>query len=273
MPNSRGMDVTFEEENDRITEVDVPGIHVFTPAKEENKGSAVLIIPGGGYHHLTYDLNGFQIAKWFNTLGISAFVLNYRLPTSPDLEIRQDGPVQDAQRAMKLIRANADKYNIDRNKIGVFGTSAGGHLASIIATHVEDLSKIDNDSLSDFIFQPDFMLLISPVISFGEYAHAGSRDNFLGEEPSEELIKKFSNELHVSSQTPATFLVHAQNDKSVSPMNSIVFYEAMLKNNVDGSLHIFPKGEHAIGVVNDSELTNGWKILAEKWLMDRLIID
>jgi len=272
MPNSKGLSLDPIEENERITQVAIPGLHSFLTAKEENSGAAVLILPGGGYHHLTYNVGGYQIAKWFNTLGISAFVLDYRLPTSPDLEVRQNGPIQDAQRAMKLIRANAEKYNIDPNKIGIFATSAGGHLASTIATHQEDLSKIDNDSLNDFSFKSDFMVLISPVISFGEYAHKGSRDNFLGEDPSEDLIKKYSNEFQVTSETSPTFLVHAQNDESVSPMNSILFYEAMLKNKVDGSLHIFPKGKHAIGIVNDSELTNEWKLLAEKWLKERQII-
>ena len=162
---------------------------------------------------------------------------------------------------MKLIRANAEKYNIDPYKIGIFGTSAGGHLASTIATHNEDLSKINNDSLSDFSFKPDFMVLISPVISLAEYTHQGSRDNFIGKDPSEEIIKKYSNELQVNSETPPTFLVHAQNDEAVSPMNSILFYEAMLKNKVEGSLHIFPEGNHAVGIVNDSDLTSTWKSL------------
>lgn len=273
MPNSIGLNIEHVEKNARITQIAIPGVRSFLPAKEEITGAAVLILPGGGYHHLTYDLGGNQIAKWFNTLGISAFVLNYRLPTSPDLEIRQNGPIQDAQRAVKLIRANAEKYNIDPYKIGIFGTSAGGHLASTIATHNEDLSKIDNDSLSDFSFKPDFMVLISPVISLAEYTHQGSRDNFIGKDPSEEVIKKYSNELQVNSETPPTFLVHAQNDEAVSPMNSILFYEAMLKNKVEGSLHIFPEGNHAVGIVNDSDLTSTWKSLVEIWLKERQIID
>lgn len=273
MPNSKGLDLEHKEENERITQVETPGFHSFMPAKEEKSSAAVLILPGGGYHHLTYDLGGYQIAKWFNTMGISAFVLDYRLPTSPDLKIRQNGPVQDAQRAMKLLRANAEKYNIDVNKIGVFATSAGGHLASTLGTHSEDFSVIENDSISDLTFKPDFMLLISPVISFGEFTHQGSRDNFLGENPSEEMIRKYSNEFQVTAETPPTFLVHAQNDEAVPPKNSLLFYEAMLEHKVEGSLHIFPQGKHAIGILNNSELTDEWKVLAEKWLKERRIIE
>lgn len=268
MPNSKGLTLEHKEANERITQLAIPGFHSFLTAKEENSGAAVLILPGGGYQHLTYNVGGYQIAKWFNTLGISAFVLDYRLPTSPDLEIRHYGPIQDAQRAIKLIRAHAEKYNIDPDKVGVFATSAGGHLASTIVTHSEDLSIIDNDSLNEYDFKPNFMGLISPVISFGEYTHEGSLKNFLGENPSDELIKKYSNELQVTSDTAPTFLVHAQNDKAVSPMNSILFYQAMLKNNVEGSLNVFPQGKHNIGIVNESDLTDSWKELLKIWLQE-----
>ncbi|WP_373056632.1 alpha/beta hydrolase [Zunongwangia sp. H14] len=272
MPNSKGMQLEQIEENQRITQVSEPGFYTFLPAPEENKGAAVLILPSGGYHHLTYNWGGFQVAKWFNTLGISAFVLNYRLPTSPDLEVSYKGPIQDAQRTMKIIRANAEKYKIDPEKMGIFATSAGGHLASTLGTHSEDFSVIENDTLNGYSFRPDFLVLVSPVISFGKYAHEGSRDNFLGESPSEELLNKYSNELQVTSDTPPAFLVHAQNDNVVNPLNSIMFYEAMIENGVKGSLHIFPKGQHAIGIGNDSNLTELWKELCEEWLKEEQVI-
>ncbi|MDT0649512.1 alpha/beta hydrolase [Autumnicola edwardsiae] len=273
MPNSKGLKLEHIEKNQRITQVAEPGFYSFFPANEENKGAVVLILPSGGYHHLTYNLGGFQVAKWFNTMGIPAFVLNYRLPTSPDLKVSYKGPIQDAQRAMKIIRANAEKYKIDPEKIGIFATSAGGHLATTLGTHSEDFSAIKNDTLNDYSFKPNFMVLISPVISFGKYAHEGSIQNFFGESPSEKLIKEYSNELHVNENTPPSFLVHAQNDKSVSAMNSILFYEAMMKSGVKGSLHFFPKGQHAIGITNESVLTDEWKDLCEKWLKEEQVIN
>lgn len=273
MPNSKDLKLDHIENNQRITQVTEPGFYTFLPAPEENKAAAVLILPSGGYHHLTYNLGGFQVAKWFNTLGISAFVLNYRLPTSPDLKRSFEGPIQDAERTMKIIRANAGKYNIDPAKIGIFATSAGGHLATVLGTHNEDFSEIKNDTLNNYSFKPDFMVLISPVISFGKYAHEGSRDNFLGKYTSDEMVNKYSNELRVTANTPPTFLVHAQNDNSVRPMNSILFYEVMLKHNVEGSLHIFPKGQHAIGINNESELTDKWRELCFRWLLEMKILN
>lgn len=272
MPNSKGMKLEHLEERQRVTQVAEPGFYSFLPSAEDNKRAAVLILPSGGYHHLTYDVGGFQIAKWFNTKGIAAFVLFYRLPTSPDLKVSYEGPIQDAQRAMKILRANAEKYNIDPGKIGVFAASAGGHLATTLGTHSEDFSGVKNDTLNSYSYKPDYMILASPVISFGKYTHEGSLKNFLGESPSKEEIRHFSNEFNVDSLTPPAFLVHAQNDHAVDPMNSILFYEAMLKNGVEGSLHIFPKGDHAIGVTNDSDLTDEWMELCEKWLKEREII-
>lgn len=273
MPNSKGIKLEHIEERQRITQVAEPGFYTFLPSNEDNKGAAVLILPSGGYQKLTYDLGGFQVAKWFNSLGISAFVLIYRLPNSPDLLTGYEGPIQDAQRVIKMIRANSAKYNIDPDKIGIFGSSAGGHLATTLGTHTEDFSMLENDSLNAYSFKPDFLVLVSPVVSFKKFTHEGSLQNFLGESPSEEQIILFSNEFHVSKATPPSFLVHAQNDQAVSPMNSIMFYSAIIENGVPGSLHIFPQGEHAIGITNDSELTDEWKILCKEWLIEQRFID
>ncbi|MDT0644629.1 alpha/beta hydrolase [Zunongwangia sp. F363] len=273
MPNSKGIKLEHIEANQRITQMAEPGFYSFLPAAEDNKGAAVLVLPSGGYHHLTYNLGGFQVAKWFNTLGIPAFVLNYRLPTSPDLEIRYKGPIQDAQRAMKIIRANAKKYNIDPDRIGVFGTSAGGHLASTLGTHSGDFSVIENDSLAEVYFSPAFMILVSPVISFGKYAHEGSLENLLGKSSSEELKEEYSNDLQVTEDTPPSFLVHAQNDPVVDPMNSILFYQALLEHQVTASLHVFPQGKHVIGIINDSAFTDEWKSLCAEWLLEMGLIN
>lgn len=271
MPNSKGMKLVDIEERERITQVSTPRMLAFFPAKEEQNGSSILIMPGGGYQKLTYNLGGIQLAKWYNTQGITAFVLIYRLPNSPDLLISENGPIQDAQRAMKLIRSNAVEWNLDPNKVGVFGSSAGGHLAATIGTHNTDLSKI-NDAVDAYSFQPNFMVLVSPVISFGQYTHKGSLTNFLGNHATPEKIKEYSNEFQVTEKTPQTILFHAQNDPVVNAMNSLMFYEQMMQHDVKGSLHIFPKGKHNIGIYNESPLTDEWKTICSKWLKEIEII-
>ncbi|RZJ50300.1 MAG: alpha/beta hydrolase [Chryseobacterium sp.] len=265
MPNSKGLKLKIiEEKEGRITQIQEAELFAFLPAKEERKQVAVIIIPGGGYHHLTYDLGGYSYAKWLNTLGISAFVLNYRLPTSPDLKQREIGPLQDIQAAIKLIRKNAGQYGISPDQIGVLGTSAGGHLAAMVS-NLNDVTELKGDweSLSTI---PNFAILVSPVIDLGEFAHKGSRNNLLGENASPEKIKEYSMQNRVTEKTPPTILFHAQNDPAVPVINSILYYEAMLKNKVKGAMFIFPEGEHNIGITNKSELTDNWKKLCADWL-------
>lgn len=267
LPNSKGMSLEHKEERQRITQVAEPGMYAFFTSKEENSGSAVLICPPGGYAKLTYNLAGFQFAKWLNTCGINAFVLIHRLPTSPDLKEREKGPIQDAQRAMKIIRANATSWKLDTAKIGVMGASAGGHVATTLGTHMEDYSAI-NDSLDTYPFIPNFMILISPVITMGDYAHKGSMENLLGKDPLPDLKKTFSNELNVTTTTSPTFIAVAQNDPVVNVMNSILFYQSMIKQAVPGSLHVFPKGAHSIALRNTPDYIDLWSQLCEKWLKD-----
>jgi acetyl esterase/lipase len=265
MPNSKGMKLEEVIVNDRIRQVDKPGMYAFFPAKEENSGCAVLICPGGGYRWLAYDVSGFQVAKWFNTIGVTAFVLKYRLPNSPDLVERDKGPLQDAQRAMRLIRSRAKEWGIEPEKIGVMGTSAGGHLASTLGTHSEDVSSIGN-SPDEMSFRPCFMILVSPVITMGAYTDKGGRENFLGESPSEELIKKYSNEQQVTSETAVSFIVHAADDSVVDVRNSIMFFQSLSENKVSVSLHIFPQGGHSIGVCKNPGSTALWTSLCKAWL-------
>lgn len=266
MPNSKGLKLnTIEEKEGRITQIQEAELFAFLPAKEERKSMAIIIIPGGGYRHLTYDLGGYSYAKWLNTLGISAFVLNYRLPTSPDLKQRELGPLQDIQAAIKLIRKNAAQYGISPDQIGVLGTSAGGHLAAMASNISTDYTELKGD-WSTISTVPNFAILVSPVIDLGEFAHKGSRDNLLGENASAEKIKEYSMQNLVTEKTPPTILFHAQNDNAVPVINSILYYEAMIKNKVKGALFIFPKGEHNIGVSNKTELTDNWKNLCANWL-------
>jgi acetyl esterase/lipase len=271
MPNSKGMDLKDDIRSERVYQVGTPGFYAFFPSVQENKGAAVLICPGGGYERLAYQISGIQLAKWFNTFGVSAFVLNYRLPNSPDLKQREIAPLQDAERAMRVIRANAEKWQIKPDKIGVLGTSAGGHLAANLGVASEDFAKT-GDVLDEFSFNPNFMILVSPVISMGEYAHATSRKNLLGEKPSKELIEKYSLEKQVTAATPIAFIVHAADDKVVNPRNSLMFYNALLDKNISASLHIFPRGGHAIALRNNPGSTETWTNLCEMWLVEMGVI-
>lgn len=266
MPNSKGLKLNIiEEKEGRITQIQETELFAFLPAKEERKKMAVIVIPGGGYRHLTYDLGGYSYAKWLNTLGISAFVLNYRLPTSPDLKQKEIGPLQDIQAAIKLIRKNAAQYGISPDQIGVLGTSAGGHLAAMVSNIPIDYTEL-KDSWTSVSSIPNFAILVSPVIDLGEFAHKGSRVNLLGENASPEKIKEYSMQNSVTEKTPPTILFHAQNDNAVPVINSILYYEAMNKNKVKGALFIFPEGEHNIGISNKTELTDNWKKICADWL-------
>lgn len=267
MPNSKGMNLKDSIVNERLSQVGIPGMYAFFPSKDDNNGAAVVIFPGGGYSHITYNLSGFQLAKWFNTLGMSAFVVNYRLPTSPDLLQREIGPLQDAERAMRIIRANAVAWKINKNKIGVQGSSAGGHLAALVSTYTEDIASI-KDSLDTVSYRPDFMILISAVIDMGKYAHGGSRTSLLGKDPSQTLINKYSVQNLVTENTPPCFMADAFNDKSVSPQNSLLFYQALLDKKISTSFHVFPQGGHAINVNNNPGSTDLWRVLCETWLKE-----
>ncbi len=265
MPNSKGLQLKTEEKDGRIVQIKEPELFAFLPPKEERKPMSVIVIPGGGYYKLTYDLGGYQIAKWFNTLGISAFVLNYRLPISPDVKQREIAPLQDIQAAIKYLRKNAVQYGISPDQIGVIGTSAGGHLAASVSNVSTDYTELKDDWTS-ISTVPNFAILVSPVIDLGEFAHIGSRNSLLGENASQEKINEYSMQNRVTDKTPPTILFHAQNDKTVPVMNSLLYYQAMTKNKVKGAMFIFPEGEHKIGITNRSELTDNWKKLCSDWL-------
>ena len=271
VPNSKGLLLKDSISNERVYRVAAPVMYAFFPSKDDNCGAAVLIFPGGGYTHLAMNLGGFQLAKWFNTIGMSAFVVEYRLPNSPDLIQRELAPLQDAERSMQIVRANASKWNIEKDKIGVLGTSAGGHLAALVGTTKDNVTSV-KDSINGFSFHPDFMILISPVIDMGEYAHKGSRESLLGPNPLPEMIDKYSPQNHVDEQTPPCFIADAFNDKTVQPINSLLFYRALLTNKISTSFHVFPQGGHAINVNNNPGSTSLWKPLCEEWLKEINII-
>lgn len=270
-PNSNGKKITDSIFNERIWLVATPGIYCFVVPKAENNGTAVLIVPGGGYERLSHLYSGFNLAKWYNSIGVNAFVLIHRLPHQQDLINKQLAPVQDAQRAMRVIRTNAAQWNIKADKVGVMGISAGGHVASTLGTHAKDESAI-NDSLTAYSYRPDFMVLLSPVITMGKFAHGGSKKNFLGADTTKANVENYSGELQVSSFTPPTFLVHAQNDSTVKVQNSVLFYQSLIEKKINASLHIFPQGGHGIRLDENPGSTDQWLQLLEAWLKEMSFI-
>jgi acetyl esterase/lipase len=247
IPNSRV--VTNEEQRTANGDVDsltsnvsVPTLSVFLPPKGLANGTAVIICPGGGYHVLLTKREGSDAARAFAKLGVTAFVLKYRLPSDKTMLDKSIGPLQDAQQAIKIVRQNAKEWNVDPNKIGILGFSAGGHLAATAGTHFKNPVVENGKGIS---LRPDFMLLINPVISFtNKIGHIGSRDNLLGPSPTEEKIKLYSNELQVTAETPPAILIHSDADQVVPVANSMEFYRALKENKVSGELHIYAKGEH-----------------------------
>lgn len=270
-PNNNGKKITDSLYNERIWRVATPGIYCFVVPKAENNGSAVLIVPGGGYARLSHLYSGFNLAKWYNSIGVNAFVLIHRLPHQQDLINKQLAPVQDAQRAMRIIRANAMQWNIKTDKVGVMGISAGGHVATTLGTHAKDEAAI-NDTIDQYSYRPDFMILLSPVITMGKYAHGGSKKNFLGADTTKANIEHYSGELQVSSFTVPTFLVHAQNDSTVKVQNSVLFYQALIEKKINASLHIFTQGGHGIRLDENPGSTELWTNLLEAWLKEMKFI-
>lgn len=246
-----------------VSHVSIPTLSIFTPHETKSNGTAILIFPGGGYSHLSIDKEGTKVAKWLNTLGITAFVIKYRLPSDLIMKDKTIGPLQDAQEAMRFIRKNASQWDLDSTKIGVIGFSAGGHLASTLSTHYNDIVYKTDYSISA---RPSFSILIYPVISMTkEVVHKGSQTNLLGTNPSLELINKFSNEKTVTSDTPTAFLVHATDDTVVPSENSINYYLALKKNKIPAELHLYEKGGHGFGLgVKDT--SQFWTRDCVEWL-------
>ena len=245
-----------------------PSLLVFLPPVENATGTAVLICPGGGYGVLAFDHEGFAIARWLNSNGIAGIILKYRLPSDMIMKDKSVGPLQDAQEAMRIIRRNASQWKISPHRIGVIGFSAGGHLASTLSTHFAEKVYDVKDTTSA---RPDFSLLIYPVISFdSSFTHAGTRQNLIGDKPSEYTIRYFSNELRITRNTPPAFLVHSSDDKVVPVKNSIVYFEGLVRNNIRAEMHIFEKGGHGYGLAVNRETESAWPQLCLSWLKEIL---
>lgn len=246
MPNDNGM--TCQEENG-VLYVAEPTLTVY-PATEGN-GMAIVACPGGGYGKLAMDHEGKDMAAWFNNQGITYAVLKYRMPND-----HKEVPLSDARQAMRILRHRAGEWQLKR--IGIMGFSAGGHLASTVATHFEDEES-----------HPDFQILFYPVISMDpEYTHRGTHDNLLGKQPAKEEEDDFSNELHVDGNTPPAFILHSSDDRSVPVAHSLNYYMALLRHQIPATLHIYPIGGHGWGYRDSFTYKREWTGELEKWLRE-----
>lgn len=252
----------------RVKQVVLPTLSVFKP-KYPN-GTAMVIFPGGGYRHLSIDKEGCKIAQWLSTLGITSFVLKYRLPSDEIMEDKFIGPLQDAQRAIRYIRQNAKVWKLNPEQIGVIGFSAGGHLAATLSTQYE---KKTYDEQAVISARPDFSILIYPVISMKDsVTHQGSKTNLLGKSPAHKKINDYSNELNVTKMTPRTFLVHSADDKSVPVENSLLYFRSLKKHGVPVEMHIYEDGGHGFGLGRVGT-NQHWGNVCENWLRANLLID
>ena len=251
-----------------ISKVFVPGYSFYRSGDSGGRKPCVIICPGGGYGGLAIEHEGTAVAKFFNSIGVHAFILKYRIPSDEHQVDKAIAPLQDVQQAIYLVRKNARKWNIDPLKVGVIGFSAGGHLASSLAVHYNDPKLNLNPNIS---LRPDFQILIYPVISFGKHTHQGSKLNLLGKAPADKLINYFSNELHVNANTPNAFLVHAQDDGAVPIENALQYHTALKSHGVVSELFRYEKGGHGFGLLNKTSDVK-WTDALTSWLKLNSII-
>jgi acetyl esterase/lipase len=260
---------TFSAETIRLWEKDAPGakgtsdkdiptLTIYLPEEGSATGAAMVICPGGGYGGLAQH-EGKDYAEWLAKHGVTGFVLKYRLGSAG---YRHPVMLQDVSRAMRLVRSRASEWKVDPKRIGVMGSSAGGHLASTLLTHFDDGDASASDPIEKVSSRPDLGILCYPVITMGEKTHQGSKKNLLGDNPSDELVKLLSNELQVTAQTPPTFLFHTAEDQAVPVENSLMFATALAQHHVAFDLHVYEKGRHGIGLANG----HPWTEECLKWL-------
>lgn len=253
-------EITEEEQflrKDFMVKISEPRMYVYPAPSEINTGTAVLICPGGGYTGVSVIKEGEEIAQWFNKLGVTAFVLYYRMPNG-----HHEIPLKDAQTALEIIHKRAKEWKIDKTKIGIMGFSAGGHLASTAGTRLAAQKN-----------RPDFMILAYPVITMQpEITHRGSKQNLLGKTPDVSLVNLYSNELQVTSKTPLTFLFHAEDDKTVPVQNTYLFVEALKSKKVPVEVYTFPEGGHGIGMRPTNPEADKWPVRLENWMKKQKLI-
>lgn len=246
-----------------------PTITPHWPAAERATGVSVVLCPGGGYQGLALDHEGDQIAAWLNGHGVAVFVLRYRHAPA----YQHPAPLMDARRAVRLVRANADAWGLDPNRIGMMGFSAGGHLAATAGTQFEAGHPQAPDPVEQASSRPDFLILGYPVITLSDpYTHAGSKRNLLGARPDEVLVEALSAEKRVTADTPPTFLVHTTEDEAVPVQNSLLFYAALARQGVPAELHVFERGRHGLGLAADDLGMSAWPAQCVTWLRVRGIL-
>lgn len=241
---------------------DIPMLTPFLAAKETATGAAIVVLPGGGYSHLSETKEGSDVAKWLNSLGISAFVLKYRL----GMRYHQPNQLLDAARALRTVRARSKEWNLDEKRIGILGFSAGGHLASTLATHFDAGNADAKDAIDKVSSRPDLQILIYPVVTMGEFTHSGSKKNLLDENPTADLIKLYSNELQVTAETPPAFLVHTMTDSTVPVENSLQYIAALRKAKVPFEFHLYERGPHGFGLAPNDPILATWAARCADWL-------
>ncbi len=264
--NYKETTITAKDGVTRVSHVIFPTLTLFKPVKPN--GTAVIICPGGGYSILSITKEGYDVAQKFADIGVTAFVLKYRLPNDTVMVDKSSAPLQDALQAIYLVRKNASVWGIKTNQIGIMGFSAGGHLAASLSVHYGDAKIQNQEGIS---LRPDFSVLIYPVITFGQYTHKGSVNRLIGEQPSATQKHYFSNELYIDAKTPMAFLVHANNDSAVPVQNSLMYNEALAKNKVPAAMHIYQSGGHGFGLNNKTTKENWFKTL-ENWLNENKLI-
>ena len=247
-------------------DADQPSLTILLPPAAKATRIGIVVCPGGGYQTLAMDHEGRQIAHWLNSIGIAAFVLKYR--HAP--RYHHPAPLTDAKRALRLARFGAAGFRVAPDAIGIWGFSAGGHLASTLGTHFDAGDATASDPIERVSCRPDFLVLAYPVISFTtEYTHRGSLRNLLGENPDPKLVEKFSNEKQVTKDTPPTFLFHTDEDDGVPAENSVLFYLALRKAGVPAEIHIYQHGQHGMGLAPTDQVLSSWSDRLADWLKAR----
>lgn len=244
-------------------ERDKPSLTIYLPPADRATGTGVVVCPGGGYGALAVGHEGKDPAEWLVRHGIAAFVLRYRLGP----RYHHPAPLQDVQRAIRMVRSRASEWHLDPHRIGIWGFSAGGHLASTAATHFDAGKRDADEAIERVSCRPDFAILCYPVITLRPpYAHMGSRRNLLGDKPDEKLVESLCNETQVTERTPPTFLFHTDEDKGVVAENSILFYQALRKHKVPAELHIYEGGPHGVGLAVGRGAVSAWPEQLAGWL-------
>jgi acetyl esterase/lipase len=265
VPGARPIGDERAETGGRIANVSAPTLTVYAPAVDRPNGTAVIIAPGGGYGLLSTEREGVQYANWLSTLGVTSFVLKYRMK-----EFGHPAPLQDVLRAVRLVRSRAAEFRVNPARLGVMGSSAGGHLAASAGTLFDHAAGRTGAALDATSARPDFLILMYPVITMDDpHAHAGSRRNLLGENPSPELLQLASMEKQVTAATPPTLLIHTQEDQSVPVENSILFYQALTRAKVPAEMYLFERGSHGMGLKAEFGTASDWPARAAEWLRNR----